>query len=142
MAILPYTTDADVQAYCTDLVSLPADAVARERLINRAVRDVDSVLALRTRDTVNGLRVTPATDLAAWEQAALSRAVGAQVAYRVQMGEQFFVEDQYSAVTGPEFSVRGRRSRLAPAALDELAAIALRASQSFSLPTTPLTWQP
>lgn len=139
MAVLPYTTSLDVQVYCTDLVTLPPDAAEQERLVNRAVRDVDRNVALITRDIINGLRITPAIDLKVWQTAALSRAVGAQVAYRVTMGDEFFLEDQFSSVRGPEFSQTGKRSRLSPDARLELVGAGLLQPTSFSISTTPPT---
>lgn len=136
---LGYTTTAAVQAYCTDLVVLPAGAEL-DRLIERCERDVDRQVAPVTRDTATGLRVKPATDLAGWQAQALSRAVGAQVAYRVTMGDEFFLEDQFASVSGPEFSTRGQRARLAPEAREELLAAGLLLPSSFTITTTPPTW--
>ncbi len=45
---------------------------------------------------------------------ALTRATCAQAEYRVAMGPEFFIEDQYGFVAGPDFSRRGELAYIGP----------------------------
>jgi len=116
-----YATAADVSAFIEGLVI--DDDAAFDRLIERAERDVDSVLT-PTALLDTGLRYDPTT-LTTGEQAALARAVAAQVEYRLEMGEEFFVRAQYDYVGGPDFSFRGQLEYIGPKVRRELAGTAL-----------------
>lgn len=67
-----------------------------------------------------GLKVDP-HQLAPSDEMALKRAVCAQAEYRDQLGDAFFVVPQFKTVSGPEFNVTGRRPRIGPRVMDELA---------------------
>lgn len=67
-----------------------------------------------------GLKVDP-NQLDGSDAMALKRATCAQAEYRDQMGSAFFVTPQYKTVSGPEFNVTGRRPRVGPRVMDELA---------------------
>jgi hypothetical protein len=67
-----------------------------------------------------GLKVDP-YQLAVSDRMALRRATCAQAEYRDQMGAAFFTMPQYKTVSGPEFNVSGRRPRIGPRVMDELA---------------------
>jgi hypothetical protein len=67
-----------------------------------------------------GLKVDP-WQLAPSDMMALRRATCAQAEYRDQMGESFFTMAQWMSVSGPEFRTTGRRPRIGPRVMDELA---------------------
>jgi hypothetical protein len=67
-----------------------------------------------------GLKMDP-NQLSGSDAMALKRATCAQAEYRDQMGAAFFTTPQYKTVSGPEFNVSGRRPRIGPRVMDELA---------------------
>lgn len=67
-----------------------------------------------------GLKVDP-YQLSMSDMMALRRATCAQAEYRDQMGPAFFVMPQFKVVSGPEFNTQGRRPRIGPRVMDELA---------------------
>lgn len=70
---------------------------------------------------VEALKVNPLTDTDRNQTLALSRATCAQVEYRNQQGEAFFVRSQYESVRGPDFTTQGKLPYIAPKAFRELA---------------------
>lgn len=62
----------------------------------------------------------------------LKNAVCAQAEYMLAMGDNFFVEAQYSSVRGPDFTTVGKRGMIAPKAKRELALSGLTASMARS----------
>jgi hypothetical protein len=119
-----YTSVEDFEAYVEGWVTDDSDAL--ERLLDRAERDIDSILGgYQDRDAVTGLKIDPTT-IDAWKARALSRAVCAQAEYRFQMGEAFMVKAQYESVTGPDFSMTGQLPYIAPKVRLELEGVGLR----------------
>lgn len=118
-----YATRSDFEAYVEGWVT--DDPAALDRLLERAERDIDGILATRG-DRTAGLKIDAAAELAAgsleeWQTDALSRATCAQAEYRLAMGEEFFTQAQHSRVRGPDFTTEGRLPTIAPKALRELA---------------------
>jgi hypothetical protein len=117
-----YATQADVEGYIEGFQV--DDPAALKRLIERAERDIDSVVG-GGHYQANGLKFghpLAANELSLRKEqvAALTRATCAQVEYRLTMGEQFFIEPEYDSVSGPDFSVQGTRPRIAPKAWREI----------------------
>ncbi|MGI8511399.1 MAG: hypothetical protein ACR2NH_02095 [Solirubrobacteraceae bacterium] len=115
---LVYATVADLQSYIEGGTTL--DAAALERVLERAERDVDNLLGDYDRDPDTDRKLAPDT-LPAHQQRALRRATCAQAEYRIAMGEQFFIEDQFQFVAGPDFQRRGRLGYVGQRVLGELA---------------------
>ena len=116
-----YATAADCSAYIAGLaIDNPAEF---DKLIEHAERDVDSLLTF-TPPRTTALKVDP-DDLETWQAGALTRAVCAQVEYRLAMGEEFFIRDQHDSERGPAFSVSGKLSRIGPKVLVELGSTGL-----------------
>lgn len=118
-----YADVAAVESFIEGWVT--EDVEALERLLERAERDIDTLLGSYVRDPTTNLKLTPAT-LPTYQAAALSRATCAQAEYRFAMGEQFFVQSQYSFVSGPDFQRRGELPRVGPKVLGELADCGLK----------------
>jgi hypothetical protein len=118
MTTLTYTTRAAVEAYMEGWVT--DDPAALDREIARAERQVDGLLKGDPLEAT-GLKVDVAA-LLPWQASALADAVAAQTEYRLQMGPAFFVEDQYGEVTSPQYTTKGRLSRIGPKVLEELRA--------------------
>jgi hypothetical protein len=100
-----YVTGADFTAYVEGWVT--DDAAALDRLLERAERDVEALFPLIpivTTGTYAGHRFDPA-GLAAWELAALKRAVCAQAEYRFTIGEEALAGPTPGDVKGPDFEV-------------------------------------
>jgi hypothetical protein len=119
-----YATQADLEAYVEGWVTDDVDAT--ERLLERAERDVDSILVSPVpggRQT-GGLRLDPAS-LPDWQKTALQRATCAQAEYRFTMGEEFFIRAQHDRVQGPEFRTDGRLPYIGPKVERELAGTGL-----------------
>lgn len=119
----------------TDYVAAGAPVIDEAQL-ERAERDVDSVFAPYTPDATTGLRLDVIA-LAAWEAAALSRAVCAQAEYRAIVGEPTLAGAAPAAavkrVKGPQFekeydvsasSSAAAPTRFGPKTRAELATIA------------------
>ncbi len=113
-----YASQADLEAYIEGWTT--TDAAALERLLKRAERDVDTLLGAYARQSATGLKLDPAA-LTTLQANALSRATCAQAEYRIEMGEEFFVQAQYTYVAGPDFQRRGELPRIGPKVLPELA---------------------
>lgn len=120
-----YVLPADTGTAPTDL----------DRLIERAQIDVDSLLgdwAVNTSGTYAGLKLE-VTTLDYAQQQGLQEATIAQVLYRREMGEKFFVRPQFGETSGPEFSTKGRPPRVSPAAKQALSGLNLiRATTSIA----------
>jgi hypothetical protein len=112
-----YATRADCLDYTEGLTV--GDTVAFDRLIERAEKDVDSVLGEYAVDEVTGRKFAPA-DLTTAQANALRDATCAQVEYRVEMGERFFTRAQYSETSGPDFTKKGKLPYYAPKLVMEL----------------------
>lgn len=122
-----YATQQEFEAYVEGWTT--SDPAALARLLERASRDVDSVLTAFSVES-NGLRfgeirTTNPKGLATWQADALSRATCAQAEYRNLQGEEFFVAYQHESVSGPEFSTKGRAPYIAPKVARELVATGL-----------------
>ena len=104
----PYATQADFEAYVEGWET--TDPAALERLLERATRDVDALLApIRTirTGTWAGLRVDPAR-LEPWARDALVRAVCAQAEFRFHAGETQRVgagNTGAKRIKGPDFEI-------------------------------------
>lgn len=96
------------------------DSAALSRLLDRAERDIDTLLGDYTRNPATGLKLDPAA-LTTHQAYALRRATCAQAEYRFMMGEDFFVQDQFQFVSGPDFTRRGSLARIGPKVMGELA---------------------
>lgn len=96
-----YATIADLEAYIVGFVA--GDPDEDDRLIEKAERDVDQMLGMIpiADDSTTGLKLDPTT-LLAWERAALSDAVCAQVEWRILKGDSRG-EAVARRVKGPEF---------------------------------------
>lgn len=104
--------------------SAPTDL---DRLVERAQLDVDSLLGdwdVWPSGTYAGLKID-VTTLDYAQQQALARGTIAQVLYRREMGEEFFVRPQMPDVSGPEFQTKGKLPRVSPAAKQELSGVGL-----------------
>lgn len=112
-----YATQTDLTDYIEGFVVDDSDAV--DRLIERAERDIDSILGAYDRDDTTGLKITLA-DFDDWQTAALTRAVCAQVEYRFTMGEAFMVRAQREEEWGPDFRAKGKVPYIGPKAWREL----------------------
>ena len=112
-----YATRADCLDYTEGLTVDDDDAF--DRLIERAERQVDALLLGVWGPRVNGLRVDPAAANPEHVEA-VRRATCAQVEYRLEMGEEFFVRAQYAETAGPEFRTKGALPRVGPKVLEEL----------------------
>jgi hypothetical protein len=64
----------------------------------------------------------------------LKSAVCAQAEYMFNMGPKFFVEEQYSNVSGPDFSTKGKLPKIAPKARREMALAGLTVTMARSHP--------
>ena len=113
-----YALGADFPSYVEGWTT--TDAVALDRLLERAERDVDGLLGDYARQPATGLKLDPAA-LTTHQASALRRATCAQAEYRIEMGEEFFVQAQYTYVAGPDFQRRGELPRIGPKVLPELA---------------------
>ena len=116
---MPYATPDEVREYST-LDKLDAlDDETLEKLIADSEPDVDRATGYSTTQASNGRRFDPLT-MEQSDRATLSRATSAQVEYRVVMGAEFFIRDQYTEQSGPEFSTKGTLGRIGPRVYDEL----------------------
>lgn len=112
-----YATKADCIAYIPGLSV--NDDEEFDKLIERAERDIDSIIGFRASDTTTGKKFVP-LNLTTNERNALRDATCAQVEYRLEMGERFFVRPQHNKVRGPEFETEGRLPRIGPKVITEL----------------------
>jgi hypothetical protein len=110
-----YTTPADVNLYIEGGTGL--DEATLNRYIERAERDVDR--SLTQYAVTGGLKLVP-DDMSVDAAAALNRATCAQVEYRLQLGEEFFIEHQYQSTSSPDFSTEGKVPRIGPKVFEEL----------------------
>jgi len=112
-----YAQRTDVEGYIEGWVTTDADAL--DRLIERAERDIDNAVGNWPRDDTTGHKLDPAT-LLPYQVDALTRATCAQVEYRFQMGEDFFVRAQHASERGPDFQTDGRLPYIGPKVWAEL----------------------
>jgi hypothetical protein len=125
-----YATQADFEAYVEGWVTDNAAALAR--LLERATRDIDRLLAARpiiTSGTYAGHKVDP-TKLRDHDRAALARVVCAQAEYRFDAGEATHAAHGHGGrVRGPDFEQElpkgptGGRPRIGPKVAEELDAV-------------------
>lgn len=113
-----YATVGDVNSYIPGGSGLTDPEL--EKVIEAASRDIDRASGYRGWDEATGLFFTPG-DLSAPRATGLSRAVAAQVEYRLTKGEQFFIEAQR-----PSQADQTREPRVGPKAIEELSAVGLR----------------
>ena len=111
-----YATKADCLLYTEGLTV--TDDAAFDRLIGRAEKDIDSILGGWPIGT-NGRKFDPA-QLSTSQAQQLQDATCAQVEYRIEMGEAFFVRGQRSREKGPDFELEGKLPRIGPKVADEL----------------------
>lgn len=109
---------------CRDYIDTADDGVADadlEKVLDAAEHDVDNALITPVADnrSATGLRYDPSA-LLPWQTVALTRAVCAQVEYRLVMGPDFFIQAQHDRVQGPDFRTFGRLPYLGPKAVREL----------------------
>lgn len=122
MAAPTYTTLQDVATWLG--MDVPASGSADEAkligLINRAESDVEGIISWPgSRDEANH-RMVLTSELSEWDKEALSRAVCAQVEYRMEMGPKFFIRAQFDQVSGPDFSHSGKLPTIGPRVWVEL----------------------
>lgn len=96
-----------------------------EALLVAAERDVDLHVGAYSKED-NGLKFgrpngVNEKGLMLAQRIALRRATCAQAEYRYLKGPEWFAEDQYASVSGPDFSTRGIKRRFGPKAREELA---------------------
>ncbi len=120
-----YCTEAEFTAYVEGWVT--DDAAALARLLERASRDIDRLVGPWEVNATTGFKfldvLSPLSfidELEAHQVQAIKYATAAQAEYRVAMGEEFFVRDQYDSTSGPDFSASGRLSKIGPKVWSEL----------------------
>ena len=114
-----YASQADVESYIEGWTT--TDPAALERVLERAERDIDGLLGdYGDRQPATGRKLDPGA-LTTHQSYALRRATCAQAEYRIELGEDFFVQAQYTYVAGPDFQRRGELPRIGPKVLPELA---------------------
>jgi hypothetical protein len=122
---MPTYTDAEAVAAYLALsdaaLALPEDEALADALIERAEDDVDRILdPALVRDDETGRKLDP-DNLTDAQAAALSRAVAAQVEYRLTVGEDELVgDDSLRGVAGLTFQPATRPP--GPKAVEELSA--------------------
>lgn len=128
---MPTYADKDAcEAYTEGLIVTDADQF--DRVIERAERNVDTLLTVPGRPDVAGPKLADA-DLAAMgarDRERLERATCAQTEYRVEMGEEFFARHQHARTSGPDFSVDGQLPWIGPKVLGELEGFAFARVQT------------
>ena len=90
-----------------------------DKLIERAEDDIDSLLGDHPLDEATGRKLIFG-DLTFGKARAVTRAVCAQVEYRIEMGEAFFVRGQVDESSGPDFSRKGKLPYIGPKVAREL----------------------
>jgi hypothetical protein len=114
---IPIVVEATGMLGCARLPLLSVDTTM---LIGADGETDQGVGVTITQMVGGGLKVDP-HQLSFSDSQALTRAVCAQAEYRDQMGPEFFAIPQFKVVSGPEFNTQGRRPRIGPRVLDELA---------------------
>lgn len=109
-----YTTELDVEAR----LGIVLETAEANRLIEFACDDIDAAVGPFPVDD-DGRKFDPAV-LDAKVAKLLNKATAAQVEYRLQMGDDFMIEDQYDAKSGRDFSSSGRLRKVSPAAYSYL----------------------
>ena len=112
-----YATRSDCLEYTAGLVV--EDNAEFDKLIERAEDDIDGLLGNLPLDPVTERKLVPA-DLTTAQLRAIRRATCAQVEYRIEMGEAFFVRGQYDKAAGPDFSREGKLPYIGPKVKREL----------------------
>lgn len=106
-----YATKADCLDFGVDFHG--ADDTAINAMIVKAERDIDGLLPGYDVNDVTGRKLDPA-DLTSSQRRALTDATCAQVEYRQEMGESFFIRGQRDETSGPDFTVKGKLPRIGP----------------------------
>ena len=119
---MAYLTIAEFEE---DTGATVTDAAEVQRAIDRASRDVDSLLTGWGPPDQDGLRIDPTDDLEPHERAGLRAAVVAQTEYRIEMGPAFFRTNEPDSLSGPDFSQTGRRGRIADGVFSELTRVGI-----------------
>lgn len=114
---LVYATVADLTAY--SLADLPDGVPYLEKILAIAERDVDRAAGYWGVSEGTGLKFDPIL-MDASKKGALMRATCAQAEYRLQMGEEFFIEAQPVSTSGDDTNFGGRLPRFGPKAYEEL----------------------
>lgn len=122
MTPVPYTTPDLVRSYLgVTSDQMPDEALAQP--IARAVRDLDIAVGGWEPYADTGLKFSsdtmtyPLTDL---EAQLLSDATCAQVEYRMTVGDDFMIRDQYKSQSGPGYGTSGTVKKCAGAAYAKL----------------------
>lgn len=122
-----YATTVQVGEYLAGTVHadmLPDDPAAVTRLIDLAERDIDAIAFVTLPRRAGAHKIDPAA-LDAGQAEALASAIAAQVAYRLEMGPEFFVRAQRERVQTRNVSHVGRLPTLGPQTSRELTGGAL-----------------
>lgn len=118
---MSYATLSDYENY---IGTEPVDEDAAQRALDQAEKDVDSIAGPWAVQTETGRKFLSAPDtflpgLQEWQVQKLKDAVCAQAQYRETMGEEFFVQGQYTSVSG-RFGVSGKLPYIGPQTIREL----------------------
>jgi hypothetical protein len=120
---IAYASVADFEAYVEGWETDDEDAL--RRCLHRASRDIDRYVGPGWSVEPNGLRFGDVAEdnpkaLEPHQVEALVNATCAQAEYRIAMGEDWFVQDQYKQSNGPDFATTGKLGRVGPKAREEL----------------------
>lgn len=91
-----------------------------DRLIQLAEPDIDHACGQVWAPNPDGGRLWTPADLDPADAAGLARATCAQVLYRLEMGDEFFVRAQRERISGRAFSAEGKLPIVGPQAWREL----------------------
>lgn len=113
---LQYVTRAYFTDDCIYTAGFQVSSTAElDRVLERAERDVDDFVGPWSMDSTTGRKLTNA-GLDANRLGLVKDAVCVQALWRIQVGEDEFINSQYDSVSGPDFSTQGKRSRTSPQA--------------------------
>lgn len=112
-----YATNADFYTYA-GLTEAALSAAEVAKLLRLAERDVDRAAGPRHRYPDGHKFDVPNMDAA--QRGFLNRATCAQAEFRLQVGPNFFIEDQRESTSGPDYSETGRLPRFGPKAREEM----------------------
>lgn len=130
---IAYATRADLNAYIPGgVIALGvADTdIAVNTYLEAASRDIDRYAGVDWSVEPNGLRFGKLSEnpkgLEPSQLAALKFACCAQAEYRIVKGPDWFINDQFEQISGPDFSTRGKQGRFGPKMREELQQSGLR----------------
>lgn len=117
-----YASPEELVAYLPSGTVLDDDEA--NKLLAEASRDIDSAVGGwewgDDGSKFGAINTTNPTGLSNREIINLNRATLHQARYRLQMGEDFFIEDQRESVSGPDGSETGKLKKIGPMARREL----------------------